>query len=72
MIVFSAEVDDAADDKGVTGIGLSHENLKGLKAGQAIVIRLPSIRLLIFAGETEDSLAEAMQEFKKKGACAPL
>lgn len=61
MITFSAEGEDGQQ---IIGVGLSHENLRRLKDNQPIANeQLPGIKLLIFAGETEASIEEQLQEF---------
>jgi hypothetical protein len=55
-------------DKTIVILGLSHENLKRLKAKNPIHINLadidiPGYEIFIFAGETEEKIAEEMKEF---------
>ena len=58
-------------------LGLSHMNLERLKAEQPIAFRgetvgLPGIEILIFAGETEQSMARDMAEFVGPNTCASI
>lgn len=57
-----------SDGRELLILGLSHLNLERLKAEQPIAFRgdtvgLPGIEILIFAGETEQSMARDMAEF---------
>lgn len=56
------------DDHELIVLGLSDENIKRLKNNQPITFDLDQlgikgIRIFIFAGETEESMAEDMKEF---------
>lgn len=62
MIKFTAT---SGDGRQILGIGLSHVNLERLKDNQPIRFKgedvgLPDIDVLIFAGETEESMAKQM------------
>ena len=62
MIKFTA----TTDDRKLLGLGLSHENLKRLKDKQPIQFKgealgLDGIDILIFAGETEASMAKELE-----------
>lgn len=57
-----------SDGRELLILGLSHENLTRLKSEKPIAFRgdtvgLPGIEILIFAGETEQSMARDMAEF---------
>lgn len=48
-------------------LGLSHENLRRLKAGQPIVLNLaelelPATEIMIFSGKTEDGMRAQLAE----------
>lgn len=62
MIKFTA----TKDGKPLFGFGLSHGNLRLLKQGRPIVVDLALMggegKVMIFAGETEESIVEQMQQ----------
>lgn len=62
MVKFTA----TSEGKILIGLGLSHENLKRLKAGKPIKTTAPDrddIEIFIFAGDTEASLEATVKEF---------
>jgi hypothetical protein len=66
MVMLGAD-DDTGEAGRVVVLGLSHENLARLKAGKPIDIDgdelgLGATRIVIFAGETEQSMMAQVQE----------
>lgn len=56
------------DGRKLIGLGLSFENLKRLKEGKPIHIQgeeigFPSINLIVFSGETEESMKDDLKSF---------
>lgn len=65
MIKFTATT---SDNRKLLGIGLSHGNLERLKDNQPIRFKgedvgIPDVDVMIFAGKTEESMAEQMAPF---------
>lgn len=65
MIKFTATINDK---RKLLGLGLTHTNLDRLRDNQSINIKgksvgLDNLEILIFAGETEESIADQLAQY---------